>query len=156
MLQTDHRRRGAWPAGPMALFAVVALISGCGSSAHRSASTGTSGSASGQVQIKYDGQIGQGSAPGHAKFVATGAIADTGTVVIQGRRSSGIVYTKLILKGKKGTFRVSEKIIIGGAHTWTLTSGTGAYGGLHGTGSEAGAPDASGQIHVLMTGGVAL
>jgi hypothetical protein len=124
----------------------VALLSGCGSNAHRSVS------GSGTLQITYDGQIGQGRAPGHAKFVATGAIADTGTLVINGRQSGGIVYTKLRFTGRKGTLRVNEKIIIGGAHTWTLTSGTGAYDGVHGTGTEGGAPDSSGHIHVLMNG----
>jgi hypothetical protein len=124
----------------------VALLSGCGPSAHHSAS------ASGKVQITYDGKIGKGSAPGHAKFVATGAIADSGTVLINGRAASGIVYTKLTFTGKKGTFRVSENIIIGGVHMWTLTSGTGAYDRLRGTGIEGGAPDSSSQIHVLMNG----
>ena len=49
---------------------------------------------------------------------------------------------------------MSEKIIIGGVYTWTLTSGTGAYGGLRGTGVEGGAPDSSGHIHVFMNGTV--
>jgi outer membrane receptor for Fe3+-dicitrate len=49
---------------------------------------------------------------------------------------------------------VSENIIIGGVHTWTLTSGTGAYDRLRGTGIEGGAPDSSNQIHVLMNGTV--
>lgn len=134
----------------LAVWVAGVLLAGCGSTAHHS----TSRSGSGKVQLTYDGQIGQGTAPGHAKFVATGAIADSGTLVVNGRQSSGIVYTKLQFAGKQGTFRVSEKIIIGGVHRWTLTSGTGAYVGLRGTGVEAGAPDPNNHIHVLMNGTV--
>jgi hypothetical protein len=104
------------------------------------------------VQITYDGKIGQGSAPGHAKFVANGAIADAGTLIINGRDTGPIVYTKLTFTGNRGTFHVSEKIVKGGLHTWTLTSGTGAYAGLHWQGTETGRPEASGRIHVDMTG----
>jgi hypothetical protein len=133
---------------------VIALLAGCGSSASHSATGSTSGSGSGNVQITYDGQIGQGRAPGHASFVATEAITDTGTLVINGRQRGAIVYTKLRFTGKKGTFRAREKIIIGGVHTWRISSGTGAYSGLHGTGTEGGRPDSGGHIHVLMTGTV--
>lgn len=105
-----------------------------------------------KVQITYDGKFGQGSA--HAKFAAKGAIADSGTLVANvGRDTGPVVYTKLTFTGKKGTFLVNEKIVKAGLHTWTLTSGTRAYAGLHGKGTETGAPDSSsGHIHVDMTG----
>jgi hypothetical protein len=109
--------------------------------------------AGGKVKITYDGKIGRGTAPGHATFVAKGAIADTGTLVILGRDTGPIVYTKLTFRGKKGTFRINEKIIKGGFHTWTMISGTNAYAGLHAHGTETGRPDFSTlRIHVVMVG----
>ncbi len=107
-----------------------------------------------KVLITYEGQIGQGTAPGHARFVAKRGIIDSGRVVINGRDTGPIVYTTLKFTGKKGTFRISEKIIKGGAHTWKLTSGTRTYRGWRGKGVESGAPDSTGHIKVVMHGTV--
>ena len=113
-------------------------------------------SAGGKVEITYDGKIGRGTAPGHAKFVAKGAITDSGRVVINARDTGPIVYTKLRFTGKKGTFRINETIVKGGLHTWKLVSGTKAYAGLHGKGTETGRPDFSTlHIHIDMVGIVA-
>jgi hypothetical protein len=136
--------------GPILLG--VALATACAFLPARALSAATP--RAGKVQITYDGKIGKGTAPGHARFVAKGAITDAGTVVIHGRDTGLIVYTKLTFTGKQGTFRVEEKIIKGGKHTWTLTSGTGAYAGLRGAGYETGAPDSTGGIHVSMFGTV--
>jgi hypothetical protein len=74
---------------------------------------------------------------------------------MNGRDTGLIVYTKLISTGKKGTFYVSEKIIEGGTHTWTLTSGTRAYAGLHGKGFETGSPNFQTlRVRVAMSGTV--
>ena len=82
MLRTNHHHLTARPAGLLALSIALALLSGCGSSAHPSASSGS------KVHITYGGNIGV-HGPGHAKFVATGAIAESGTVLINGRQSGG-------------------------------------------------------------------
>ncbi len=119
--------------------AFMGLALTVGAAAELGVAAPTSGG--GKVEIIYEGKIGKGSATGHATFTAKGAIADSGTVLIHGRDTGRIVYTKLTFTGKKGTFYVSEKIIKGGVHTWTVTSGTSTYVGLHGKGVESGAPN---------------
>jgi HYR domain len=103
----------------------------------------------GKERIAYELATGRG----HGAFVASGVIADSGTLSA-GRANGATVYQKVTFRGRKGVFRATEKIVKGATDSWTLTSGTRVYRGLHGRGTEIRHPDTAGHIHVVMTGRV--
>ncbi len=106
--------------------------------------TARSGIAGGKVKVviagtndKYDVQ--DGSLAGTGTFHASGAVTDTGKALAY--RTVGSQGTSITLryftKGKKGTITYVVKIDTrAGISRWTITSGSGAYKGLHGKGSE--------------------
>ena len=106
--------------------------------------TARSGVAGGKIKVviggtnhKYD--VRDGSLAGIGTFKASGAITDTGkalayrTVSSQGTR----ITLRYVTKGTKGTITYVVKIDTNaGTSRWTIASGSGAYKGLHGKGSE--------------------
>ena len=87
---------------------------------------------------KYD--VHDGSLAGKGTFRATGAIADTGPVLAY-RTVSGdgtLITLRFVAKGKKGTITYVVKVNTNTSTSrWTITSGTRAYEGLHGKGTES-------------------
>jgi hypothetical protein len=106
--------------------------------------TARSGIAGGKVKVviagtndKYDVQ--DGSLAGTGTFHASGAVTDTGkALAYRTVGSQGTLITlRYFTKGKKGTITYVVKIDTrAGISRWTITSGSGAYKGLHGKGSE--------------------
>jgi hypothetical protein len=87
---------------------------------------------------KYD--VHDGSLAGQGTFKATGAITDTGTafayrtVSAQGK----LITLRFVTKGKKGTITFVVKIDTEASTSrWAILSGTKAYKGLHGKGTES-------------------
>jgi len=86
---------------------------------------------------KYDVQ--DGSLAGTGTFQASGAVTDTGkALAYRTVGSQGTLITlRYFTKGKKGTITYVVKIDTkAGTSHWTIASGSGAYKGLHGKGSE--------------------
>ena len=106
--------------------------------------TARSGIAGGKVKVviagtndKYDVQ--DGSLAGTGTFKASGAVTDTGkALAYRTVGSQGTLITlRYFTKGKKGTITYVVKIDTkAGTSRWTIASGSGAYKGLHGKGSE--------------------
>ena len=106
--------------------------------------TARSGIAGGKVKVviagtndKYDVQ--DGSLAGTGTFKASGAVTDTGkALAYRAVGSQGTLITlRYFTKGKKGTITYVVKIDTkAGTSRWTIASGSGAYKGLHGKGSE--------------------
>jgi len=86
---------------------------------------------------KYD--VKDGSLAGIGTFKASGAVTDTGKALAYRRvTSQGTLITlRFVAKGKKGTITYVVKIDTkAGTSRWTIASGTKAYKGLHGKGTE--------------------
>jgi hypothetical protein len=80
-----------------------------------------------------------GSLAGKGTFKATGAITDTGPALAYRTVSAGgtLITLRFVAKGKQGTITYVVKIdTTAGTSRWTIASGTKAYKGLHGKGTE--------------------
>jgi hypothetical protein len=114
--------------------------------------TARSGFAGGKVKVVIAGTGERilppptdGSLAGHATFRASGAITDQGTAVtyrtVKGNlaTSNAVITLRYVTTGKKGAITFLDKIVVKPTTTtsrWTITSGTKAYKGLHGKGTE--------------------
>jgi hypothetical protein len=82
-----------------------------------------------------------GGVAGRGHFTARGAITDNGTTVtnrwVKGSLPGGLITLRVVTVGKKGTISYVVKIDTSvGTSRWTIASGTKAYRGLHGRGTE--------------------
>ena len=105
--------------------------------------TARSGVTGGKIKVviagthKYD--VRDGSLAGTGTFKASGAVTDTGkALAYRTVGSQGTLITlRYVTKGNKGTITYVVKIDTNaGTSRWTIASGSGAYKGLHGKGSE--------------------
>jgi len=102
--------------------------------------------AGGKVTVRIAGanngqDVTNGGVAGRGHFTASGAITDKGTVVayrtVKGSLPGGLITLRFVTFGKKGTITFVVKIDTSvGTSRWTITSGTKAYKGLHGKGTE--------------------
>jgi hypothetical protein len=92
---------------------------------------------------KFD--VTDGSLAGTGTFKATGAITDQGKALgyrkVKGDPSSAagaLITLRFVTQGKKGTITYVVKIDTKAATSkWTIASGTRAYKGVHGKGTES-------------------
>ena len=105
--------------------------------------TARSGVAGGKVKVVIAGTndkyVHDGSLAGIGTFKATGAINDAGKALAYRTvtRHGTLITLRYVAKGKKGTITYVVKIDTNaGTSRWTIASGTKAYKGLHGNGSE--------------------
>ena len=128
--------------------AMTALLAVAGSSlaAPSQAQTG------GKVKVRIAGRgpkngkdVTNGGVVGRGHFTATGAITDQGTAVtyrtVKGNLATGnaVITLRFVTTGKKGAITFLVKIVVKPTTTtsrWTITSGTKAYKGLSGKGTE--------------------
>ena len=102
--------------------------------------------AGGKVVVRISGgnnysEPTNGGVAGRGQFTARGAITDRGTTVtyrwVKGALPGGLITLRTVAVGKKGTIvfvvKVDTKV---GTSRWTIASGTKAYKGLHGHGTE--------------------
>jgi hypothetical protein len=103
----------------------------------------TGGKVTVRIASGNNGQdVTNGGVAGRGHFTATGAIVDKGTVVtyrtVKGSRPGDLITLRFVTSGKKGTITFVVKIDTSvGTSRWTITSGTKAYKGLHGKGTES-------------------
>jgi hypothetical protein len=92
-----------------------------------------------RITFKNDGRdVGDGSIAGKGSFTATGAIEDRGAVLIYRTKKPGLIILRDVAAGAKGTIVFVVKIDLSqGTSRWTITSGTRAYKGLRGHGTES-------------------
>jgi hypothetical protein len=86
---------------------------------------------------RYD--VTDGSLAGKGTFKATGAVTDAGPVLAYRSVSANgtLITLRFVAKGKKGTITYMIKIDTDASTSrWTIASGTKAYKGLHGKGTE--------------------
>jgi hypothetical protein len=98
----------------------------------------TGGKVKVRITFKNNGQdVSDGGVAGTGHFTASGAITDKGTVVIYRTKKGALITLRNVCVGKKGgiTFVVKIDTILGTSR-WTIASGTKAYKGLHGKGTE--------------------
>jgi hypothetical protein len=127
--------------------AMTALLTVAGSSlaAPSQAQTG------GKVKVRIAGgprngeDVTNGGVVGRGHFTATGAITDQGTAVtyrtVKGdlAASNAVITLRFVTTGKKGAITFLVKIVVKPTtitSRWTITSGTKAYKGLSGKGTE--------------------
>ena len=107
-------------------------------------STARPGFADGKVKIVIAGtndrhEVRDGSLEGTGTFKASGAITDAGTALAYRTVTQGgtLITLRFVAKGKKGTITYLVKIDTNTSTSrWTIASGTRAYKGLHGKGTE--------------------
>jgi DNA-binding beta-propeller fold protein YncE len=95
-----------------------------------------------QIADMNEGQKGDsvtnGGVAGAGHFLASGAISETGKVVVYRTVKGPLITLRYVTTGKKGTITFLVKIDTTiGTSRWTITSGTKAYKGLHGEGIES-------------------
>jgi hypothetical protein len=106
--------------------------------------------AGGKVKVVIAGTndrypVTDGSLAGKGTFKASGAITDNGIALgyrtVKGDPDSAdgaSITLRFVTKGKKGTITYMVKIDTkAGTSRWTIASGTKAYKGLHGKGTES-------------------
>jgi hypothetical protein len=84
--------------------------------------------------------VRDGSLAGTGTFRATGAITDSGSALAYRTvsRDETLITLRFVAKGKKGTITYVLKVDTNTSTSrWTITSGTRAYKGLHGKGTES-------------------
>ena len=84
--------------------------------------------------------VTDGSLAGKGTFKAGGAITDAGTALAYRTVSADgtLITLRFVTKGRKGTITYVVKIDTNaGTSRWTIASGTKAYKGLHGKGTES-------------------
>jgi hypothetical protein len=88
-------------------------------------------------------EVTDGSLAGKGTFKASGAVTDEGVALgyrtVKGDPAAGALITlRFVTKGKKGAITYVVKIDTkAGTSRWTIASGTKAYKGLHGKGTES-------------------
>ena len=125
---------------------VLAALAGLAVAAVSSASGGIKGAAAGgklTVRISDMNAGGKGDSvtngglAGTGHFTASGAISEKGKAVVYRTVKDPLITLRYVIAGKKGTITFVVKInTVIGSSRWTITSGTKAYKGLHGKGSE--------------------
>ena len=81
--------------------------------------------------------VTDGGVAGHGNFAASGAITDKGTVTGYRTVKGAFITLRFASVGTKGAITFVVKIDTDlGTSRWTITSGTKAYKGLHGKGTE--------------------
>jgi hypothetical protein len=130
-------------------FALV-VFAGCFASATLIASNPADGSrvprsqaSGGKVTVRIaatsrsSGEVTNGGVAGRGRFTAAGAIRDKGTEVTYRTMRGALITLRFVTVGEKGriTFVVKIDTIVGTSR-WTIASGTKAYRGLHGKGTE--------------------
>ena len=97
----------------------------------------------GKVTVRIAGanngqNVTDGGVAGIGHFTMSGAIADNGTVIVYRTVKGPLITLRYVTVGKKGTITFVDKIDTKlGTSRWTITSGTKAYKGLHGKGTES-------------------
>jgi hypothetical protein len=101
------------------------------------------GSAGDKVTVRFatktsnGDDISDGGVAGTSDFKVSGAIADTGKAVVYRTRKDAKITLRFASAGKKGAITFVVRIDGDrGTSRWTIASGTKAYAGLHGTGTE--------------------
>ena len=83
------------------------------------------------------GEVTNGGLAGKGRFAAAGAIRDKGTQMTYRTQRGALITLRFVTIGQKGTITFVVKIDSSvGTSRWTVTSGTKAYRGLHGRGTE--------------------
>ena len=106
--------------------------------------TARSGVTGGKIKVVIAGtndksDVQDGSLAGIGTFKASGAMTDTGKALAYRTVSSQgtLITLRFVTKGNKGMITYVVKIDTNaGTSRWTIASGSGAYKGLHGKGSE--------------------
>ncbi len=82
-------------------------------------------------------EVTDGGVAGTAFFTASGAITDKGTVTTYRTIKGPMIILDFVAVGRKGAITFVDKIdTTRGTSRWTIASGTKAYKGLHGKGTE--------------------
>jgi hypothetical protein len=97
----------------------------------------------GKVTVRITGtndggdKVTNGGVAGHGNFTASGAITDKGTVTGYRTVKGAFITLRFVSVGTKGAITFVVKIDTDlGTSRWTISSGTKAYKGLHGKGTE--------------------
>jgi hypothetical protein len=123
------------------VLAVVVLACALLASDPRVARAGDDGKAGGKVALHItetgNADSSDGSLGGVGRFTISGAVSDSGTTAAYRTEKPATVLIRRVMVGKKGTFSLLLTIYKArGLKLWTITSGTRAYAGLHGKGTE--------------------
>jgi hypothetical protein len=101
------------------------------------------GSAGNKITVRFVARtsngddITDGGIAGTSAFKASGAITDAGSAVVYRSRKDAKITLRFASTGKKGALTFVVRIDADkGTSRWAIASGTKAYAGLHGTGTE--------------------
>jgi hypothetical protein len=116
--------------GLVSVLAVVVSATAMASNTGAKVSVRIAGANNGQ-------DVGNGGVAGTGRFTASGAISDKGTVTTYRTKKAALIILRFVTVGKKGKITFVVKIDTNvGTSRWTIASGTRAYKGLHGKGTE--------------------
>jgi hypothetical protein len=136
-MHMSAQRMRSLASSPVAVLAVVAVTGALLASVPRVARAG-GGNVTVRVVGANDGRdVGDGSLAGTGRFTATGAITDKGKCLVYRTTKGALIILRYVTVGEKGTVTFVVRIdTILATSRWTITSGTRAYKGLHGKGTE--------------------
>jgi len=123
-------------ASSSALLLAAAVLAGA------SLASDSRAAAAGSVTVRCAGanngkDVEDGSLAGTGRFTAVGAITDRGACLVYRTKKGALIILHFVTVGKKGTVTFLDRIdTILATSRWTITSGTKAYKGLHGKGTE--------------------
>jgi hypothetical protein len=112
----------------------------------RITSTAARDDSGGKVTVRFTGTNDKvppatdGSLQGTGHFTASGAISAKGKAVAYRTMKGSLITIRFVTADEKGTITFVVKIhanLVPVVARWTITSGTGAYEGLHGEGIES-------------------
>jgi hypothetical protein len=143
-----RRRRINMAAASCVLLGGVTIFAGFERTAKSESSTAADAAGSslvvgGKVKVVIAGtndrhDVEDGGLAGKGTFRASGAITDAGTALAYRTKKGTLITLRFVTRGKKGTITYVVKIdMTRGTSRWTITSGTRAYAGWHGRGTES-------------------
>jgi hypothetical protein len=126
----------------LGLLLSAAALAGASLSIAPSVAHARDDSEGGKVTVRITGtndrrDVTNGGVAGVGRFTASGAITDKGAVTGYRTVKGALITLRFVSVGKKGTITFVVKIKTNiGSSRWTIASGTKAYKGLHGKGTE--------------------
>jgi hypothetical protein len=139
-----NRRSRSRPVGLASLACTAAIVvAGCGAASRTSTAPSATTPSSGQITVRStetlkSQDVTNGGVSGTGHFTISGAISDKGKVTDYRTAKGSTALVRRVTVGEKGTITFLITLHLGSASPapWKTTSGTKAYAGLHGRGTQ--------------------
>jgi hypothetical protein len=123
--------------GPIAIAVFAASVASTTATVPQSQAGGSKVTLRITATSRSRGEVTNGGVAGRGRFVAAGAVKDRGTEITYRTQKGALITLRYVTAGRKGTITFIVKIdTTVGTSRWRIASGTKAYRGLHGKGTE--------------------